>query len=109
MTKTLLISLFALAAGTVFAADAPAAETAPTTAPAAALVKHTCTKVDHPGRLASETQVKNYNRRFKEYGECIKKFVDDQNQVSKNAMESANLAINEYNETVKSAKDASGK
>lgn len=109
MTKTLLISLFTLAAGTAFAADAPAAETAPATAPATALVKHSCTKVDHPGRLASETQVKTYNRRFKEYGECIKKFVDDQNQVSKNAMESANQAINEYNEVVKASQSASAK
>ncbi|MFC4158211.1 hypothetical protein [Chitinimonas lacunae] len=107
MTKTLLVSLLALSA-TAFAADtpAPAADAAPA---AASPAKHSCTKVDHPGRLASETQVKTYTKRFKEYGECIKKFVDEQNKVSTGAMEAANTAINEYNEAVKQSKEASAK
>jgi hypothetical protein len=70
-------------------------------APAAVAPAHSCQKPEIPGRLASDTQKKLFDRRFKEYGNCIKKYIDDQQAIVKSATDAANGAINEYNGFVK--------
>ncbi|QDQ28392.1 hypothetical protein FNU76_19665 [Chitinimonas arctica] len=84
----------ALIAATLLASSVFAAEPA---APA----KHSCTAPEHPGNLASESQQKSFNKANKTYGECIKQFVDAQNQIAKAAADAGNAAIKEYNEYAK--------
>ncbi|WP_184200049.1 hypothetical protein [Chitinimonas taiwanensis] len=69
-------------------------------------VKPSCTKPEFPGKLASDMQMKTFNRRFKEYGDCMKKFIDEQSAVVKSATDAANLAINDYNAAVKEVQGA---
>lgn len=69
-------------------------------------VKPSCTKPEFPGKLASDTQTKTFNRRFKDYGECMKKFIAEQTEVVRVATEAANGAINEYNAAAKEIQGA---
>lgn len=74
--------------------------------PAAPTNKHSCNKPEFPGKLASDTQTKTFNRRFKDYGECMKKFIAEQTEVVRVATEAANGAINEYNAAAKEIQGA---
>lgn len=85
----LLVS-FALPA---FAADAAPAAAAPTTA----LPKPNCEAPEYPGRLASDQQRNSFNKKYKAYGECVRKFVDEQTAIMKAATDAGNAAIAEYN------------
>ena len=84
----LLIAAFSLGA----AAQTPA----PTTA-ATPVAQNTCVKPEYPGRPASEARVTAFNRDFKAYGECVKKYVDQNKAIADAATASANRAIDEYN------------
>jgi len=70
------------------------------TAPATGAIKHACEKPDPPGRLASDTQKKVFDRTFKKYKECIQKFIEDQQTVAKAASEASKIAYDEYNDFV---------
>lgn len=70
-------------------------------APAPVAAKPDCAKPVYPGRLASDGQMKAFNRRLKDYGECMRKFIDAQSAIVKSSSEAANAAINEYNALVK--------
>jgi hypothetical protein len=86
-------------------AEAPAAAVVPVPAAAPApaaplpeIPKHHCVAPEYPGTLATNTQVKVFNRDYKIYGECIKQFVD-QNRAWVNAVvEVNNKAVEEYNQ-----------
>jgi hypothetical protein len=69
--------------------------------PAAPTAKHSCVQPELPGKMASDNKRKTFSKRFKEYSECMKKFIDEQNQVMKQAGDAAGAAVNEYNEFAK--------
>ena len=75
--------------------------------------KHACKKPDeHPGKLASDNQVRNWTRTANAYLECVKKFISEQQAAAKPYqdaikahIDAANGAITEYNDAVKSFKE----
>ena len=85
---TLSIATFALGA---------AAQSQPPASAAPAIAPHTCVKPEYPGRLASETRMKSFNREFKTYGDCIKKYVDENKTIADAATAAGNRAVDEYN------------
>lgn len=68
---------------------------------AAEPAKHNCTAPEHPGRMASDNQQKVFNKKNKEYGDCMKKYIADQQAVIQAATDAANAAINEFNDYAK--------
>ena len=113
-----LLPVLFLAVATVASAQqapAPAAAAAPPVInPAAAA--HKCPKPDdYPGRLASDTQRRNWTRNANGFLDCLKKYIGEQ-QAAYNAMvekakphlEAANASIDEYNKAVAAFKAAQG-
>jgi hypothetical protein len=93
-------------------APALALAQAPAAAPAAtpgAVPKPDCPHPgEHPGRLASDNQVRNWARDARSYLECVKKFVDEQKALAlplleraKPHQDAANAAIDLYNKSQK--------
>ncbi|HEV2219333.1 MAG TPA: hypothetical protein VGV08_02125 [Casimicrobiaceae bacterium] len=79
------------------AAPAPAAP-----AGAAAMPKHSCVHPDEfPGKLASESRLKAWQKDFVAYIDCLKKFYDEQQALAKPHVDAANAAVVEYNNGVK--------
>jgi len=87
---------------------APAAEAAPAAAAAAAPAAATsngsatypgptCTTPNYPGKTGTDEQILAFNRDFKNYGDCIRKYVDDARNMSNTAIEAGNKAVLEYN------------
>lgn len=74
-----------------------AAQSQPPAAGAPAVAAHTCAKPEYPGRLASDTRMKSFNREFKTYGDCIRKYVDDNRAIAEAATAAGNRAVDEYN------------
>jgi hypothetical protein len=97
----LIAALIAAAAIPAFAADEAA------TKPAAAPVKHSCEQPEFPGRLADQAKFDRFNKKYKAYGECMRKFIDEQAAISNAAAAAGNAAINEYNSFVKSVNEQS--
>ena len=94
-SRPLLIAALAVAA-------LPALAQAPAPAPAPATVlppipPHACVAPEYPGKEASKVRVDTFNRDYKAFGECIKRYVDDNNKWVKAAAEAGNKAIDEYN------------
>jgi hypothetical protein len=77
-------------------------------APAAAVpAKADCAaKPTHPGRLASDTQRRVWQKEANEYLACYKKYVLVKQQAAQDMAKAANDAIDEYNATVKEFEDA---
>jgi hypothetical protein len=76
---------------------APAASPIPT---------HSCVKPgEFPGRLASETQQKTWQKDFVAYIDCLKKFVTEQQALADPHVKAANAAVDEYNRGVKDYND----
>jgi hypothetical protein len=100
MRNTFVIALLA-ATFVPFAAlgQQPAA---PAAAPAAANApKHSCTKPeDYPGRLASDSRKKNWNRDVTTYIDCMKKFIDDQKALGDVHYSAAQSAISTINKEI---------
>jgi hypothetical protein len=77
------------------AAPAPAAEAASTAAPA--YPAPNCVTPNYPGKSGTDAQVLAFNRDFKAYGDCIRKYVDDARALSNAAIEAGNKVVLEYN------------
>ena len=91
----------ALLIGAAFAA--PAFAQAP--APPPSMPKPACTKPDEfPGRLATDRARRAWDNEAKAYGDCVRKFVEDQRAISELAIKAANTAIEEYNAMMKAAR-----
>lgn len=76
------------------AAAAPASD--------AAIPKHSCVHPEEfPGKLASETRLKVWQKDFVAYVDCLKKFYDEQQALAKPHVDAANAAVVEYNNSVK--------
>jgi hypothetical protein len=90
-----LLSIAAFSLAAAAQTSAPAASAPAGAAPIVA--PNTCVKPEYPGKPASEPKVTAFNRDFKAYGECVKKYVDQNKAIAEAATTSANRAIDEYN------------
>jgi hypothetical protein len=81
------IAAFSLGA----AAQTPAPATPPLVAPS------TCVKPEFSGRLATDANMTTFNRQFNAYGECVKKYVEQNKAIAEAATAAANRAVDEYN------------
>ena len=98
---TLAFALAALATAAAAQTAAPAADASPSGNPVV-LPKPQCgDKPEHPGRLASDNQKRNWRRDANTYLECFKKYVEDQRALAQRYQDAANAAIEEYNAAVK--------
>jgi hypothetical protein len=82
----------------------PAAVTGMPTVPS-----HNCVAPQYPGKSAPDAKIKVFNASYKEYGECIRKYVDNARTLANAAISSGNDAVTEYNkytEDVKKQLDA---
>jgi len=105
--KFIALIAASLLATTAFAQEAAAPATAPAAA-APAAPKHECKAPSHPGRSASQIRMDAFNKQHKAYGECMKKFIDEQVAVSNAAASVGNAAIKEYNDYVKALNEING-
>jgi hypothetical protein len=97
----------AIAALAVCALPALAQTPPPAAAPAQSFTvpPHNCVAPEYPTKEKTERlkgdaynrAVEAFNRDYKTYGECIKKYVDNTNVWIKQTADSANKAIDEYN------------
>ncbi|MEO5764404.1 MAG: hypothetical protein ABIR52_03765 [Casimicrobiaceae bacterium] len=100
--RFLLPSLLAFA---ILAVAAHAQTPSPTPAPggAASVAKPNCPKpgdVPSPS-LASDNQRRSWQRDYAAWGECMKKFINDQRALAEPYNNASNTAIEDYNVTVK--------
>ena len=58
-------------------------------------------KPEYPGKLASDTRIKAYNKSMKDYSDCMKKYIDENREKGKQYIEAGNAAIEEFNATMK--------
>ena len=74
----------------------------PAPAAASAVVRptHKCMEPEHPGRLATNNQLKTFNNDAKLYRECLQAFVNAQAELVKFHTEIGNSAVKEYNDYV---------
>lgn len=82
-------------------AAAPAAPAAPAASPAAAAAPGypgpNCVTPNYPGKSGTDAQILAFNTDFKNYGDCIRKYVDDARATSNAAIDAGNKAVVEYN------------
>jgi hypothetical protein len=104
--RSSLAVLTALAAFAVPAlAQTPAPAAAASTTQAFTVPPHTCVAPKFPSKSDTEhlhgdsynKVIESFNKNYKAYGECIKKYVDDTNQWVKAVADAGNKAIEEYN------------
>jgi len=74
-----------------------AAQTPPPAAAAPLVPPNTCVKPEFSGRLAIDPNMTTFNRNFKAYGECVKKYVDQNKAIAEAATAAANRVVDEYN------------
>ena len=80
---------------------APPPAVAATAATLPPIPKPACTKPDFPGRLATDSQMRAFNKDIKAYLECMKQYATEQGAIAKSHTDAANAAIDEYNAYVK--------
>jgi len=86
----------ALAASALFVTPASAQDQPPpVTMPA--VPPHNCVKPETVGSLASQNQIRAFNKGYKAYSECIKKYVEDAKTLSNTALAQGNKAVDEFN------------
>jgi hypothetical protein len=97
------------ASATPEAAEAPAAAQAPAAAPAPAtttattattlpaIPTHNCVAPEYPGDRASNARILSFNRDYRAYGDCIKKYVDENKAWVNAVIDVNNKAVEEYN------------
>ena len=77
-------------------------QTAPAPAAPAPAAKPDCgEKPEHPGRLASDRQQRQWRKEASTYLECFKKFALDQRALAQKSMDAANALIDDYNAVAK--------
>jgi hypothetical protein len=68
--------------------------------PAPAKATHNCVKPEHPGPFARERQLKAFTGNVETYKSCMQKFVANQQEAAKAAIEAGNAAVKEFNDFV---------
>ncbi|MEO6929122.1 MAG: hypothetical protein ABI190_08150, partial [Casimicrobiaceae bacterium] len=75
--------------------------------PSAANTKNTCDKPDdYPGHLASDQRLRGWQKTMETYGNCVKKYADEQRAIAESATKAGNDAVTEYNALAAKAKEA---
>jgi hypothetical protein len=77
-----------------------------------AVPPHNCLKPEMVNSLSSQNQIRAFNRNYKAYAECIKKYTDDAKALSNAALTAGNKAVDEFNEIsaqIKALNDAAPK
>jgi len=77
---------------------APAAAPKPTATSTVSYPAPTCVGPKYPGKSRTDEEVEAFNRDFKNYGDCMKKYVDDARATSTAAIEAGNKAVDDYND-----------
>jgi hypothetical protein len=85
----------ALAVFAFLASIAGAQQPAATAMPA--VPASTCVKPEFPGPFADSRRIDRFNREYKSYADCIKKYVDETKTTSDAIIEAGNKAIKEFN------------
>jgi hypothetical protein len=57
----------------------------------------TCVKPEFPGAFSDSRRFDRFNKEYKIYGECIKKYVEETKTAADAIIESGNKAIKEFN------------
>ena len=96
----LSIGFSANIAAQILVPPAPAAASAISAVSATSRPTHKCMKPEHPGRLATNNQLKTFNNDAKLYRECLQAFVNAQAELVKFHTEIGNSAVMEYNDYV---------
>lgn len=97
--RALVVPLLALVLA--FAAGASRAQT-----PAPSVTKPACSKPEaFPGRLASDTQRKTWQKDVMTWQDCVKAYVKDQQALADAHLKAANTAIDDYNAATKEFND----
>lgn len=98
LTTAMLLATFAGAGAAQAPSPAPGAD---------AVARHTCEQPEYPGRLASDNQMRGFNKRHQAYAECMKKYIaeqqkiiGEQQKITKAHADAASAAIDEYNKYV---------
>jgi type IV pilus biogenesis protein CpaD/CtpE len=89
-----------LAGATICAAQAPAAtEAAPTAAaaPSIAMPESTCVKPDIPMAKSDSRTIDRFNKAYKSYVDCVKKYVADNQALVDKIIAHGKVVIDEYN------------
>ncbi len=94
-----LVIIVSVAFSAIAFAQVPTPPT-PATVSTATLPTHKCMKPEHPGRLATNNQLKTFNNDAKLYRECLQAFVNAQAELVKFHSEIGNSAVKEYNDYV---------
>jgi hypothetical protein len=101
MKSAILLAALATAAN-VALAQAPAPATAPTvTVPPAKCEP----KPEFPGRLASDTRRKVFEKEMKGYKDCMNAYLDERKAIIKANEVAANAAIEEHNTVMKKVQE----
>ena len=79
----------------LFAANVFAQTPAP--APMPAVPPSTCVQPEFPGAFADSRRFDRFNKEYKAYADCIKKYIDETKVISDAAIEAGNKAIKEFN------------
>lgn len=69
----------------------------PTATSAASYPAPTCVAPKYPGKSRTDQEVEAFNKDFKDYGDCMKKYVDEARATSNAAIEAGNKAVDDYN------------
>jgi hypothetical protein len=85
------VSFAALSFGVAAQTPPGVTTTAPLVAPS------TCVKPEYSGRLSTDPKMTAFNRSFNAYGECVKKYVDQNKAIAEAATAAANHLVDEYN------------
>ena len=97
LALALAVTLAGLALAPPAGAQAPAAAPAPVVLP-----KPDCgTKPDHPGKLGSDNQKRQWRKDANAYLECFNKYVTEQRALAQRYQDAANALIDQYNTAVK--------
>jgi hypothetical protein len=62
-----------------------------------AVPPHNCVKPEMISSLSSQNQIRTFNRNYKAYAECIKKYTGDAKSLSDAALAAGNKAVDEFN------------
>jgi hypothetical protein len=76
---------------------APAAPAPAAAKPAVSYPAPTCVAPKYPGKSRTDQEVDAFNRDFKDYGDCMKQYVDTARATSNAAIEAGNKAVDDYN------------
>ena len=66
---------------------------------------HHCVAPEYPSKPASKLRVDAFNRDYKAYGDCMKKYVEDTNRWLKAVTDAVNKAIDDYNKYTEDLKN----